>query len=252
MRILIAIIAIIAPLQAQILAPIMTASNPGGSPTFTVIQSVGARADGMGAMTCVGSPSVCTLTVASTGSSHVLAMLASDDAAASTFIASVTGGGTWVVPAAAELNNGCCAAASGAYVLSSSSGTTSIVITMTAALNNLSEFVFYEISGPTALDTGATPLNAVHNAGSSTIQTGAPLTVSGSPLAVIQMCGVDSGVISAAASPYNTHFINTDTASMAAFNNAAGSLAVNITSGAGAAFTSASSAVSVCNSMAFK
>lgn len=115
-------------------------------------------ASGVTGLNCAPS---CTLTVAATGTSHLLYLEAAD--IATTFISSVSGGGTWVVPASCRINGGQATAnaLSCAYVLASTPGATSINITMTGSANT--QFAFFELAtsvGQFAFETSGTATNA--------------------------------------------------------------------------------------------
>ena len=234
--------------HAQILSQILTGLNvtSGGGPTWAIVHQVADGSSLSNNLTCVTT--VCTLTVPNATAGNVGFLIAGDYSGSSITMSSVTGGGTWTAnPASFHISNGCCADLYAAYN-TSMTATTSIVMTISGTSGSVTMY-YWELSisgGTPSLDAANNRLNN----SATTTQTGAAVTIGGTSDVVGQICGISTGSVTAAASPYNTNFVNTNSAAMAT-PFAGASIVINSASGAAASFTS-SSASSVCATMALK
>ena len=240
---LLALIFAAMPCWAQFTIPFATgaAKSAPTSNTFTRVQFVNTS------NTCTACTTF-SLTVPSTGSGHLLVLVAAAYNGTAGGISSTTvptGGGTWVVPAGcATSNSGTFSNVSCAYVLSSTSGATAVSITMSAS-NNYT-FWYYEYSftqGSTSLD--GTPAS-VSDTTAATTQPGAVLPITGSSDLIIHIAASNSGLSSVAA-PYTLDASGT--------GNGGGQGAAsdaNTSSGAADSYTLAASGELIDGALAFK
>ena len=186
--------------QQGILAPILQGGTAAGSThTFTKVQQVTS-----GSLAC--SPT-CNVTVASTGTGHLLVVLAVSPTTATALLSSISGGGTWVVPTGANTCSRGTVAEGGVscgYVLASTSGTTTVTLTM--GVTQTYDVSFWEVSY-----TGAGPISVdAQNSGASTAAASPPgqaLTLAGTSDAIFQNVATSSAQVTAISAPY-TDFTN--------------------------------------------
>lgn len=128
--------------------------------TFTLVQNVNNDACGSGSITS------CTLTVASTGSGHVIVVIGAW-AVTNRSITSITGGsGTYTHCTACTTGSGVSVSSDISYTLNSTSGSTSIVMNFAAsatAADVTAEMFEFSFTGTSVLyDTGNTQFNTTN------------------------------------------------------------------------------------------
>lgn len=157
--------------------------NPAWA-TWTLVQNVISSA-------CTTNSSTCAVTVASTGSGHVIFIGLLGEIASMT-ISSVSGGGAYTHPSA------CAASESGtnvrasdcAYTLASTSGTTSITVTRNSSTSSAWHICAAEVSftaSSVSVDTGNANGNTNTSTSASTSATGVTLSILGSNDVIFQI-----------------------------------------------------------------
>lgn len=179
-------------------------SSPPG--TWASVQEVRGRRSRATNYTCVTT--VCTLTVASTGTGHGLTISAFNDNGET--ISSISGGcASWSIQAAASIGTGPVGELLGATCASSTSGSTSIAVTFSAdASTDDDNIVFHEFSW-----TGSSitfDLASTVNNGTSTTPPGVDMTAITGYDVIVQIMAGSVSPASAISSPYNTTFQNND------------------------------------------
>jgi hypothetical protein len=167
----------------------------GGTPTLALVQHPTNGA-------CPASSSTCSVTVASTGSGHLIVVGMGYGNGTQVTLSSVSGGGTYTVCTGCP---GFDAAGLGTvmgYTLSSTSGATTITLNLSAAVGG-SEAWAREYSctnGALSYDTAGTHDNST----ATTSATGATLTLTGTNDAIVQSVASGGSGVTAISAPYTT------------------------------------------------
>jgi len=213
---------------------LLSLSSPAWA-TFTLVQHVFSSA-------CNVSSATCNVTVASTGTGHLILIGMSISNA--DFITSVSGAGTYTVPGGCEGADSTTSSTSCAYNLSSTSGVTTITVTRTSTTTGTWRCEVLELSST------ATPfvLDVVGNRDQSTNTTtpaGVTLTLSGSNDVILQTAQSSTGQTSISINaPYT---IETCGANRMCF-----AWSLNTTSGTAPTWTMASSGHAALGAIAIK
>lgn len=160
--------------------------------SFTLVQSSTLARVGTGVNTQ-------NLTVTSTGSGHLLVVLAANDNGTANYLTGVTGGGTWVVPSSAQISDVNWGALSCAYVLASASGATTISLTYGATTGHYTaNFWEYSFTGSSvSLDK----IGTVDQGFAASPQLGVALTLTGTNDVILQ-ASKNNNDLSSISSPY--------------------------------------------------
>lgn len=172
-------------------------SNNGGSSngTASLVQKASNAA-------CSSSSASCSMTVAATGTGHLLVVSAAWPGAFS--IASVSGGGTWVCPAAAVGADSGSLGSAMCYVLSSTAGATTITVNSSAVPGGgwVVEFREYSPTATVSFDTAGNIADSTN----CTSCSGVPLTLTGTNDLIVQFVN-PTGTVTAVSSGWgNTDF----------------------------------------------
>ena len=170
------------------------------SATWAVVQQV------TSSVSCTTTNATCNLTVASTGSGHLI-VVAMGIAHTGEYITGVSGGGTYTAFAgntcAGQETSGGVLAVDCAYTLSSTSGATTITVTRTDTTSYGWRIGMIELSSTAAmsLDSGCPQV------GDQTTSTTSPTGVTLTPLGVndVIIQNIFGNVPTAISSPYNTY-----------------------------------------------
>ena len=168
--------------SVRLILVLLLVSSPAWA-TWTLVQD---KVTG----SCSGASAICTVTLTSTGSGHLITAEAMYPGAGGSITSASCGGTLTHCPSCFVEEATSLISEDGAYILSSSSGTTSCTITLTSNPGGGWKAEFQEWSftaSSISLDTGATPTNNRDQTTTSTSIVGPSLTLSANNHVIIEM-----------------------------------------------------------------